>query len=691
MYSDQSLSIDIDGSSSGSSRFFSVTHNNSASELFRVQENGNVGIGTTSPSTNLEVVTSDPANGIKGTTNTGIIWGSFINTNSNTFPVGKITLRYGATETASILARSNEMRLGNSQSNMTFYASSSERMRIHSNGNVGIGTTSPGYKLTVAGDAGFSDWIYASKFYPTSSTTDILMQTGAGRTITLDPTSTGKVLMPNGSVGIGTTSPSTKLDVRGDITITNANGGNPTDAGSLYFTEAAGVWGSTQYGFRINQQGTSNYLNFQSANTTTVRDILTLVRDTGNVGIGTTAPGYSLHIADADATINLAKTDGDQYLRLVGGSGTNSDVIAQRTLTLQALSGNVLLQPTGNVGIGAASPNAKLTLRGSGLISQDFFHIEDSGGVRMLEVTSDPAGNANLQVKDTTGVTKSLINSAGNSYFNGGNIGIGTTSPAKKLEVNGTVHLGSGGNDVTIGASNSSVIYMMRAGYNYIQASDASGAIMFRTGGANNRMIIDSSGNVGIGTTSPSTLLDLDTSTDIAGGINLGYVNSVDRSLRLFFTNNTGGNAIYKDGASLKFTTEAAVGSSSGVTKMTLLDSGNVGIGTTSPLGMLSVVNPISNSNTWTPTNNPDLWVSNAGTSNSYYAFGITTNSGDIFSVTNAGNVGIGTTSPVSKLEVDGGDIEVDDSASGLILRSPDGTRYRVTVANGGTLTVTAV
>ena len=45
----------------------------------------------------------------------------------------------------------------------------------------------------------------------------------------------------------------------------------------------------------------------------------------------------------------------------------------------------------------------------------------------------------------------------------------------------------------------------------------------------------------------------------------------------------------------------------------------------------------------------------------------------------------------ISKLEVDGGDIEVDDSASGLILRSPDGTRYRVTVANGGTLSVASV
>jgi hypothetical protein len=42
-------------------------------------------------------------------------------------------------------------------------------------------------------------------------------------------------------------------------------------------------------------------------------------------------------------------------------------------------------------------------------------------------------------------------------------------------------------------------------------------------------------------------------------------------------------------------------------------------------------------------------------------------------------------------LQVTNGDIEVETIASGLILKSPDGTRYRVTVANGGTLSVAAV
>ena len=55
------------------------------------------------------------------------------------------------------------------------------------------------------------------------------------------------------------------------------------------------------------------------------------------------------------------------------------------------------------------------------------------------------------------------------------------------------------------------------------------------------------------------------------------------------------------------------------------------------------------------------------------------------------GNVGIGTTSPASKLEVDSGDIEIDDSDRGLILRSPNGTRYRVQVDDSGNLTTTAV
>ena len=77
---------------------------------------------------------------------------------------------------------------------------------------------------------------------------------------------------------------------------------------------------------------------------------------------------------------------------------------------------------------------------------------------------------------------------------------------------------------------------------------------------------------------------------------------------------------------------------------------GNVGIGTTNPTGKLEVAE--NGGGTWTSANKPTLFISNAGTSNAYYALGIKTNSGEIFSVTNAGNIGIGTTSPGAKLEI---------------------------------------
>ena len=55
------------------------------------------------------------------------------------------------------------------------------------------------------------------------------------------------------------------------------------------------------------------------------------------------------------------------------------------------------------------------------------------------------------------------------------------------------------------------------------------------------------------------------------------------------------------------------------------------------------------------------------------------------------GKVGIGTDSPASKLTVNGGDIEVEDENKGLILHSPNNTRYRITVANDGTLSTAAL
>ena len=189
--------------------------------------------------------------------------------------------------------------------------------------------------------------------------------------------------------------------------------------------------------------------------------------------------------------------------------------------------------------------------------------------------------------------------------------------------------------------------------------SAENGRIGFGTGlgaSSSNISILTSNSNVGIGTVSPAAKLHVD-GTLIATGI-------------------------------------SQLGSAGANVYLTSSSAGNVGIGTSSPGAKLHIDE--------SGTASPALFIDTArygasiigdGTSNSQYLLNLQSNAGstEVMRVQSSGNVGIGTTSPASKLEVDGGDIEVNDSGSGLILRSPDGTRYRVTVANGGTLSVSAV
>ena len=143
----------------------------------------------------------------------------------------------------------------------------------------------------------------------------------------------------------------------------------------------------------------------------------------------------------------------------------------------------------------------------------------------------------------------------------------------------------------------------------------------------------------------------------------------------------------------------------SGSERLRINSSGSVGIGTTSPAagfaldvnGRFKVQNNGSNVFSATPATGSFLLGDTNDVSGGAYINGdgtdirIIVGGASVVTFKNNENVGIGTNTPASKLEVDGGDIEIDDSASGLILRSPNGTRYRVKVDNSGNLTTTAV
>ena len=171
-------------------------------EKMRIASNGNVGIGTTSPSYRLEV---EGGNGIFVSEPTaGVVLSA--DPNSGIFVIGD-TDELGdgvyATNTGT--------------SNFDIYSGGGIKFRMNAGGNVGIGTTSPGAKLNVAGDILINSGEYLS--WGTVGSASIEGSTASNKLQFRTNSSDRMIIDSTGNVGIGTTSPTQKLDVNGSIAV----------------------------------------------------------------------------------------------------------------------------------------------------------------------------------------------------------------------------------------------------------------------------------------------------------------------------------------------------------------------------------------------------------------------------------------------------------------------------------------
>ncbi len=159
----------------------------------------------------------------------------------------------------------------------------------------------------------------------------------------------------------------------------------------------------------------------------------------GDVGIGTTSPSEKLEVAG-----NIQISDADGYLQFKDTNASSENGIRRIYNADQNLyfsrrnddgslqSNDMLINSTGNVGIGTTSPSNKLSVLGSSGFQFEIINSINSKSWR-------PNVNGNDFYITESGVGNPFMIKAG------GNVGIGTTSPSAKLEVNGGFRAGGGG------------------------------------------------------------------------------------------------------------------------------------------------------------------------------------------------------------------------------------------------------
>ena len=293
----------------------------------------------------------------------------------------------------------------------------------------------------------------------------------------------------------------------------------------------------------------------------------------GNVGIGTTSPSYPLDVV-GNARMGATLYIGTRVQGLTGGSYSN--------LILNDLGGNV--------GIGTTRPTTKLNVSGN---------IAVNSGSYLSFIDSNLSYNKIGRNTSVGGIQITTGASATMNLLDNGNVGIGTTSPGTLGAVAFTnvglhVYSGNFGRTVTEGAT--SAEFLLRdAGASANQKIKTiigdGGKLYFGAvddnGTQRKHVTIDDSGNVGIGTTNPAGYkLRVEGDMSLAGNKMLDFGSGNARIV----------NSIY----SLKFQNWDG---STVADHMTILGSGNVGIGTTGPTHKLDVSGTGRFTSTVTATN----------------------------------------------------------------------------------------
>jgi len=231
-----------------------------------------------------------------------------------------------------------------------------------------------------------------------------------------------------GNVGVGTTEPGFRLEV---VSSGYADGLRVTSSD-----------GDQLFRVRQNSDGScqTHVSDNNGVSTVMLRGVGNSYFNSGNVGIGTTEPGFRFEVISSGYAdgMRVTSSDADQLFRV----RQNSDGSCETQVSDNAGAATVMLRGagnsyfnSGNVGIGTTVPGFRLEVKSVG--EGDGMRVTSSDGDRLFRVRQNSDGSCETQVSDGAGAATVMLRGAGNSYFNSGNVGIGTASPGAKLDVAG--------------------------------------------------------------------------------------------------------------------------------------------------------------------------------------------------------------------------------------------------------------